>query len=177
MSDDLADQLASRRTTDGRTLAALSFEHPTLVVFLRHFGCTFCREAVATLAAREGRIGDRRMHVAFVHIESEEEAAPFFERYDAAAMPRVSDPDQRLYRSAGFGRMGVRDLLSPSLWWRGIDPARRYGFAVPTSDVWQLGGVLVLENGRVTQCFVPGSPADRPDYDNLAACAVSPAAG
>ena len=177
MNDDIADQLASTRTTDGRTLADLSRERPALVVFLRHFGCTFCREAVATLAARQGRAGDRSVNLAFVHIESETEAAPFFSRYGAASVPRVSDPDRRLYRSAGFGRMGMRDVLSPSLWWRGIDPARKYGFAMPTSDVWQLGGVLLIENGRVTGRVAPASPADRPNYDELAACAMPPAAG
>nr|WP_256200529.1 hypothetical protein [Verrucomicrobium spinosum] len=42
--------LAEALTSAGPSLAALSQQSPVLVVFLRHAGCTFCREALADIA-------------------------------------------------------------------------------------------------------------------------------
>ena len=39
----------------GRTLQQLSDSQPVLVVFLRHSGCTFCREAVADLVREQNQ--------------------------------------------------------------------------------------------------------------------------
>jgi hypothetical protein len=52
LADDVPDESVLLRelpTTTGSTLAALSKDCSVLVVFLRHSGCTFCREALADL--------------------------------------------------------------------------------------------------------------------------------
>jgi hypothetical protein len=46
----------NRKTNYGVTLNELSRISPVLLVFLRHAGCTFCREALADLAARRPEI-------------------------------------------------------------------------------------------------------------------------
>jgi hypothetical protein len=38
--------LGRTRTESGRTLLELVDERPVLLVFLRHFGCAFCRQAI-----------------------------------------------------------------------------------------------------------------------------------
>jgi hypothetical protein len=61
----------------GGTLAALA-ERPLFLVFLRHFGCTFCREAVADLAEKREAIAAKGVPLAFVHMGTEEKARWFF---------------------------------------------------------------------------------------------------
>ena len=40
---------------------------PVLVVLLRSFGCTFCREAMSDVAAAKPRLDAAGVRVAFVH--------------------------------------------------------------------------------------------------------------
>ena len=53
---DEATLLAGALTSTGASLAELSRQQPILVVFLRHAGCTFCREALADLATQRAAI-------------------------------------------------------------------------------------------------------------------------
>ena len=39
------------------SLLALVEASPVLLVFLRHFGCSFCRQAISDVADLEGRVG------------------------------------------------------------------------------------------------------------------------
>ena len=44
------------RSHRGATLEQLSADSPTLVVFLRHAGCMFCREALSDLSRQRAAI-------------------------------------------------------------------------------------------------------------------------
>lgn len=87
--------LASYVSQHGQTLVALSAERPQFVVFLRHFGCTFCREMVSDIAARRQAIEAAGSQLAFVHLGAEEKAKNFFAYYKLDDVPRFSDPDAR----------------------------------------------------------------------------------
>ena len=62
-----SDLLRAYTSQTGQTLAALA-ERPLFLVFLRHFGCTFCREAVADLAGKRQSIEAKGAPLAFVHL-------------------------------------------------------------------------------------------------------------
>ena len=57
--DEMAVALASIRTESGATLLALVQESPVLLVFLRHFGCSFCRQAISDVAELGPELGKR----------------------------------------------------------------------------------------------------------------------
>ena len=65
-------------------------DRPTLVVLLRSFGCTFCREAMADVAALKQSIGDAGANVAFIHGASTTEAAPWFRKYGLDVVTAVT---------------------------------------------------------------------------------------
>jgi peroxiredoxin len=90
------------RTESGRTLLELVDERPVLLVFLRHFGCTFCRQAIDDVSQVRGKLAERGVQVAFVHLGSPERAKPYFDYYKLADVERVSDPDASLYRNPVF---------------------------------------------------------------------------
>jgi len=54
---DLVQTLDTAVTQSGERLVELSEMSPVLLVFLRHAGCTFCREALADFAYVEGAAG------------------------------------------------------------------------------------------------------------------------
>ncbi len=148
-----------------RTLAA---ESPALVVFLRSFGCTFCREAMADVAAVRDELRASGAAVAFVHGGSETEARPWFAKYGLGGITTISDPTLAHYRAFGLGRTGVQALVDPRVWTRGAVCAITHGFGGQTTEMMrQLPGVFVVQDDRILAEYRHRSPADRPDYVEL----------
>jgi hypothetical protein len=138
---------------------------PTLVVLLRSFGCTFCREAMADVAAAKDAIRAAGADIAFVHGASSVEAAPWFTKFGLDDVLTVSDPDRAHYQAFGLGRTSAAALVDPTVWSRGAACALSHGFGVQTTEMMrQLPGVFVVLQGQVLAEFRHRSPADRPDY-------------
>jgi hypothetical protein len=138
---------------------------PTLVVLLRSFGCTFCREAMADVSAVKHDIHDAGANIAIVHGASPAEAAPWFAKYRLDDVMSISDPDLSHYRAFGLGTAGPAALLSPAVWARGAVCALSHGFGVQTPAMLrQLPGVFVVQGDRILNEYRHRSNADRPDY-------------
>ena len=173
------EALSRALTSSGATLAALSEPRPLLVVFLRHAGCTFCREALADIARDCGRIESRGVGIALVHMGPENPATrAHFAQYGLDDLPRVSDPDRELYRALGLGRGTLGQLFGLKCWLRGFRAGVIDGHWVGklVGDGFQMPGVFVVERGVVTHRFVHRSAADRPDYQLLACAPIGAAA-
>jgi peroxiredoxin len=152
----------------GSPLRSLDPRSPALVVFLRSFGCTFCREAMADVAAAKAHIQSEGAQIAFVHGASPDEAAPWFSKYALGDVTVISDPGLAHYRAFGLGRTGAQSLVAPRVWTRGAVCALSHGFGVQSVEMLrQLPGVFVIQNGAVLREFRHRSPADRPDYLSL----------
>lgn len=138
---------------------------PVLVVLLRSFGCTFCREAIADVAAIKPQLDATGTRIAFVHGASPAEAEPWFAKYRLTGVVQVSDPGLDHYRAFGLGRTGVQALANPLVWVRGAVCALSHGFgAQPDVLMRQLPGVFVVRGNAVLAEYRHQSPADRPDY-------------
>lgn len=138
---------------------------PTLVVFLRSFGCTFCREAMADVAAARREIRDAGAGIAFVHAASPAEAAPWFAKYGLDDVMTVSDPALAHYKAFGLGRTGTAALVDPRVWARGAACALSHGFGAQTPEMMlQLPGVFVVQGGHILAEYRHRTSADRPDY-------------
>jgi len=143
----------------------LTADRPALVVFLRSFGCTFCREAMADVAAAKASIRAAGATIAFVHGASASEAAPWFEKYGLDDVAQVSDPGLAHYRAFGLGRTSGKALVDPKVWTRGAVCAISHGFGGQTTEMMrQLPGVFLVQQDRVLAEYRHRSPADRPDY-------------
>jgi peroxiredoxin len=144
-------------------------DDPVLVVLLRSFGCTFCREAMADVAAARPQLASAGVRVAFVHGAPPQEAEPFFAKYRLTDVTRVSDPSLAHYRAFGLGRTGAGALVDPVVWARGAVCALSHGFGAQSGELMrQLPGVFVVQGGAVRAEYRHRSPADRPDYLALA---------
>jgi peroxiredoxin len=166
------EALQTFRSHDGRTLAELSDEHPVLVVFLRHSGCAFCREALSDLQKQRAKIEAEGTTLSLVHMTSNDEAARFFAAYGLDDVPRFSDPQRRLYEAFELHRGTWWQVLGPSVVWRGIKAIFAGQFpGRPRGDVAQLPGTFVVDKGQIVQAFRNKTSADRPDYAEMA-CAI-----
>jgi len=165
-----ASAWADFRSLNGRTLKEISDDKPTLLVFLRHAGCTFCREALADLHARLGAIEARGSQVAIVYQESPEGMRPLMEKYDLAHVEQFSDPDRRLYEAFQLQLATVRQLFNFKTLVRGFQAAITggHGFGAVTSNVYQLPGAFLIHRGQVLREFRHQSASDRPDYSEMA---------
>ncbi len=154
------------RTQVGTSLLDLSTQSPVLLVFLRHFGCTFCREALADLAAQRRAIEALGVRISLVHMSPEADAERFFNRYGLADIDRVSDPHQNLYRAFGLARGRLGQLFGPKAWLRGFQAGilRRHGIGRLAGDGFQMPGVFVVFHGEVLSSYRHVSAADRPNY-------------
>jgi peroxiredoxin len=153
----------------GKSLEDHSMDSPVLLVFLRHLGCTFCRETLSDIAAKKESLRRKGIQPIFVHMSSDQEAAEVIEKYGMGDAPRISDPDRNLYKAFGLQRGGILEVLGPKVWLRGFLAAiiEGHGFGKIRGDAFQLPGVFLLHKGQILKDFRHKTAADRPDYARL----------
>ena len=166
----LISLLSATRTESGRTLLELVDERPVLLVFLRHFGCAFCRQAIDDVAQVRGQLAKRGVQVGFVHLGSPERAKPYFDYYGLSDVERVSDPDGSLYREPAFAlaRVSLLQLFRPAVWIGWLRGAIfKYRIGLLKEDIQQMPGVFFLKDRAIASVFRHRTIADRPDYLGL----------
>lgn len=152
----------------GQTLASLA-ERPLFLVFLRHFGCTFCREAVSDLSEKRQAIEAKGTPLAFVHLGAEEKAQWFFKPYGLLDVPRFSDPDARLYQAFGLLRANLSQYLNSESIFRMLGAWTRGHFVgFPAGDIERMPGAFLIHRGEIQKAFRHKLVSDRPDYLALA---------
>ena len=149
----------------GVSLAELSMRSPVLLIFLRHAGCTFCREALDDLDQHRSELKERGVQPVLVHMGDNDTAANFFESFRVGDVPRISDPSCALYRAYDLQRAGWYQLLAPQVWWRGFKVAvlGRQGIGKLVGDGFQMPGVFLLNKGTVVRSMRHKTAADKPD--------------
>lgn len=155
---------------DGLDLLEASRKQPQFLVFLRHFGCTFCREALGDLSTINDQLRKVGTRLVLVHMSSENEACDMFDRYGLPGVTAVSDPDRVLYRAFALRRGTPAQLFGWSVWKRGWQAGVKDGHGIGwlRGDSAQMPGAFVVAGGRVVAQFIHETAADRPDYVDLA---------
>lgn len=161
-------------TNGGESVLEMSRRGSVMLVFLRHAGCPFCREAMEDVGRSrvevERALGGVGSRVVFVHQGPEDaETAALFAEAGVGEVPRVSDQQREFYRGLGVKRGNLWSVFGPYVWWRLIGVMlvrRRLGRAI--GDVFQMPAVMVVNDGRVTAAYRHRSQASRPDYAGIA---------
>jgi hypothetical protein len=166
--------LEGLRDDQGRTLRAVTDERPTLVVLLRHSGCTFCRQTLSDLAKRQHDIDRAGAGLSVVGMTaSPEELRSLGRRYGLTSATWFADPDRLLYRALELGRGSFLQLFGPRVWIAGIRAALRgHGIGKLEGDGFQMPGAFVIHRGRVVRSYRHATAADRPDLTELA-CSIN----
>jgi hypothetical protein len=158
-------------TEDGRSLLELVDESPVLLVFLRHFGCSFCAQTLDQVAKLRPQLTARGVRPVFVHLGTPQRAKPYFDYYHLSDAARVSNPDGTLYRHPEFGLSRVNvflNLLQPKVWIGWLKGALfQYGIGMIREDADQMPGVFFLKDRKIVRALRHDTIADEPDYLKL----------
>jgi peroxiredoxin len=167
----VASVLERASTDSGERLVDLVQACPVLLVFLRHAGCTFCREAVSDIAKVRGEIESNGTRIVLVHLADRSGIEQLVQRHSLSDVDRICDTDQELYRAFGLKKGSWRQLFGPKVWTRGLIAAvaRGHGLGRPVADATQMPGVFFLDQGLVASAYRHRSAADRPCYTSLCA--------
>lgn len=154
----------------GQSLLEMTSREPTLLVFLRHLGCVFCRQTLSDLRAAKPALSVRGISVALIHMATDRQAELVFRLYGMEDAARFSDPDRSLYEAFGLRRVTMRELMSKELFKRGFEACvrERHAMSVPRGDPMQMPGVFLLDRGSVAASFIHEHPWDRPRYEDFA---------
>lgn len=156
-------------TEQGENLSELSKKKKLLLVFLRHFGCTFCRETMADLANLRRQIDSAGMKLILVHMGSPKLADEVFGIYGLDRVSHVPDAMQSVYKRFGLKRAELSSFVGLKIWWRMIVAGIWKGHWIgrPAGDPYQMPGVFLFHKNRILNTFTYKNVSDRPDFERL----------
>ena len=73
--------LSSMLTNDGASVLEYSQKSPVMLVFLRHFGCIFCKEALFDISKKRKSMEAKGVKIILIHMASEEVAEDYFKMF------------------------------------------------------------------------------------------------
>lgn len=161
------------RDQHGRTVRELSQSGDLLLVFLRHAGCTFCREAIADIVASKEHLAAANVRAAFVHMGNENDVQKF-EARGAGEFSRFSDPERLLYSEFELGLGTLGQLFGPATFIRGFKAAimDRHGFGKLEGNGLQMPGAFLIRDGEIVAAYRHEAASDRPNYVEFCETAV-----
>ena len=167
-SGEAEQALASISTESGVSLLALAEASPVLLVFLRHFGCSFCRQAISDVAELKPEFDKRGVRPVFVHLGTPELAKHYFDYYGMSDVERVSDPEGAVYRMEVFAvprKSVLGQVLNPVVWAGWLKGAIfKHGIGMVRQDGQQMQGLFFLKGAKIVRRFVYKTIADEVDY-------------
>ncbi len=141
-------------------------DRPTLLVFLRFFGCIFCRETVSDLRQLSEEREDFPS-VLFVSEAGETEARAFVRRYWPDARV-VADPQADLYAAFGVGTSFIK-AFSPGVFSAGRRAlAKGHKFGPVDGNAFRMPGAFLVRGGEIVWSHKFKHSADQPDFDRAA---------
>jgi peroxiredoxin len=166
------EALNETKLKDGQSIAERSEQIPVLLVFLRHFGCSFCKEALQKLEEnKEKRIGKRLI---LIHMSTEDKAMTYFRNYDLGNFEQISDPDHVLYRSFELGRAQFNKVFGLAEWQRGIYAAFKGHFpGLPEGDGFRMPGAFLIDKGKVVSRWKAKRASEPMQLAQLMNCELS----
>lgn len=168
--DSVASLFDTATTESGRPFMDVIGSDSVLLVFLRHAGCTFCREALADVAGARPDIESAGVRIVLVHMGDRNEIGDLLRKHGLDDLDRICDSGQHLYRAFGLGRGRWTQLLGPKEILRGLTAGvvEGHGIGRAVADARQMPGVFLIEHGVIAKHFRHRSAADRPEYRSIA---------
>jgi hypothetical protein len=149
-------------TNARQSIDELSRGRDVLLVFLRHAGCTFCRETLDELQRHRADWTARGMQPVVVHMGTPQEGDAMMAKFSLSDVPTISDPECKLFRAYQLPRGSWSQLLGPHIWWQGFKTAilRGYGLGKLAGDGFQLSGAFLVRDGQVVRSHPSRDAAD-----------------
>ncbi len=152
-------------------LSSLWQQNRAMLVFLRHLGCTFCREQVSELRDALPEFAQRKVTMGLITLNSAAETARFCQERLLQNVPAVclADPDRNAYRAYGLARGITAGIFTPHVFARGIQSTLHGHFSgVPHADPFQMPGVFLVDStGLLQYAYRAQDASDNPPVRQL----------
>lgn len=161
-------------TNKGHNLKDLSDQSPLLLVFLRHFGCAFCRKAMFELSKKKQHYESLGVKLILFHLSDEETAQKYFKRFKLENVESVSDPYCTHYSAFGLAKGTFNQLLGLKVLMKGLPHMLNpnTGWSTFIGDGFQMPGVFLVQNSQIKASFIHELASDEPDYEKIISCCV-----
>jgi hypothetical protein len=150
------------------TLAGEIGDRPALLVFLRHFGCIFCREMVRDLR----KLAEDRPDyppLIFVYQGTAEDGRTFFGEFHPAARA-IADAPKKFYTAFGLRRASFGQMFGIQVWTCSFRAMSKGNFVgKPVGDPWLMPGAFLVHGADVLWSHHFAHQGDHPDWDAIPA--------
>jgi len=154
------------RLSNGVTLAEASEDRELVLVFLRHFGCTFTRQILKGLEDTHQRARSRNAELVLVHMLKTGDEIRYLAKHSDIA--RIADPQCRLYRAFGLGKGSLIELASPRVLWLAlVSIFKGCGVGHLAGDGRQMPGAFLFHRGKIIASQRAKSASDLPNLPAL----------
>ncbi len=165
VSKELADATLLTISGDAVAFSSLYADRPTMLTFVRHYGCIFCRERVGSIESAEPLLRANDMGVAVIGNGTAPMARAFSEEV-GINWPLFTDPGRRVFELAGMRRNFGLGLKSVSQAWRSWRGGYRQGPV--QGDPWQQGGILLIApSGQILASQIDSGAGEYIDVEAL----------
>ncbi len=167
-----SEVLSAMTTNTDQVIADICLQQPVLLVFLRHFGCQFCREALDELSQLRPTFAEKGTELVFVHMAENKVAEAYFKKFNLQDVQHISDPNCRFYEAFGLMKGNLSQIFGLQSWIRGFKAQVKYGAEIgqQLGDNFQMPGVFTLFDGEVKESYIHRNASDRPNYLKMANC-------
>jgi peroxiredoxin len=170
---EIGSQAPDAQLTDTEGHAVLLSHYwmaqPTVLVFLRHFGCTFCREQVAQLRREYARFRAEGTELVCIAQGDHKTSKGFSIFFDLPFPLLVCGDDLAVYQAYGLERGTFGQLFGLRSWTRGIR-ATLQGHLIGklAGDSFQMPGVFIVDRlGTIRYAHRHTDATDNPPPEEL----------
>lgn len=171
-----ADELLQIFTTNKmHTVTELAEQQPVMLVFLRHFGCTFCKETLLNIKKVQAEIEHLGTKIVFVNMLDEKKCMQELAKYNFKDVEYICDSESLLYKAFKLRRGSLRQLFGLKVIARALYLSFIKGIFSSSpmgADIYQMPGIFLIYKGAIVKQFIYESAADNPPYLDLARCDI-----
>jgi len=139
-----------------------------MVIFLRHFGCPYCRKTLAKYKTFSDNEKNKIFSPLFIHMSSAKDGTKMLEDHGLNGMAHISDPKQELYRLFSLERGSLLQHFGPRVLKKGIKDLFVYGVGGLKGDGFQMPGAFLISEKGIESSYVHSTVADDVNFEKLA---------
>lgn len=168
-------ELAAPQARDQQRIAEWtqkSQQRTQVVFFMRHAGCTFCREALEQLHQIHPKFREKGAEIYLVHMGPElgSDFESWARRYpESSEWNFISDPGRSLYVRMGLRRGSYGQIFSLKSFVRAVKVGifGLKGVGALEGDGFMMPGVFVWKNGRLMDPWKARTAADQFPFERI----------
>lgn len=152
-------------TNKQNNLYKLSEQQPVLLVFLRHFGCSFCRDTLMRIGELRKGIEDKQIKIVLVNMYDNATAEDNLKEYNLADLDYIADEESILYKTFKLRRATFSQIFGIKVFIKMLKIffiKGTFSSLTEQADTFQMPGIFLVKNGNIIQQYNYTSIADTP---------------